>query len=150
MVDGGRVALAWSDRDGDRTPRVTSRGGPHLMFLPILDAEDGYGLSYGLRFAVPNPVGANSRLSFPLTWGGQKRAGAELERYLDRGPLTRVEAGASISRRKNPFFEQNDDRGKVWLRADREFTRIVRASLTTGWDHVSFFGQSGSCAAGGG
>jgi outer membrane protein assembly factor BamA len=144
MVDDGRVALDWSDRDGDRTPRVTRRRGPHLMFLPILDAEDGYGLSYGVRFAVPNPVGSNSRLSFPLAWGGQKRAGAELERYLDRGPFTRVEAGASISRRKNPFFEQNDDRGRVWFRADRELTRIVRASLTTGWDHVSFLGQSDS------
>jgi hemolysin activation/secretion protein len=97
-----------------------------------------------VRFAVPNPVGGNSRLSFPLAWGGQKRAGAELERYLGRGPFTRVEAGASISRRKNPFFEENDDRGRVWLRADREFTRIARASLTTGWDHVSFFGRSDS------
>jgi outer membrane protein assembly factor BamA len=144
LVDDGRVALDWSDRDGDRTPRVSRRRGPHLMFLPILDAEDGYGLSYGVRFAVPNPVGASSRLSFPLAWGGQKRAGAELERYLARGPFTRIEAGASISRRKNPFFERNDDRGRVWLRGDREFTRILRASVTTGWDHVSFFGQSDS------
>jgi outer membrane protein assembly factor BamA len=144
MVDDGRVALDWSDRDGDRTPRVTRRRGPHLMFLPILDAEDGYGLSYGVRFAVPNPVGSNSRLSFPLTWGGQKRAGVELERYPGRGPFTRVEAGASISRIKNPFFEQNDDRGRVWLRADREFTKLVRASLTTGWDHASFLGQRDS------
>jgi outer membrane protein assembly factor BamA len=147
IVDDGRVALDWSDGESAGTPRVTRRRGPHLMFLPILDAEDGYGLSYGVRFAVPNPVGANSRLSFPLAWGGQKRAGAELEQYLDHGPLTRVEVGASISRRKNPFFEQNDDRGRVWLRADREFTRIVRASLTTGWDHVSFLGQSESFSA---
>jgi outer membrane protein assembly factor BamA len=144
IVDDGRVALDWSDRDGDKAPRVTRRRGPHLMFLPILDAEDGYGVSYGGRFAVPGPVGASSRLSFPLTWGGQKRAGAELERYLDRGPFTRVEAGASISRIKNLFYEENDDRGRIWLRADRELARIVRASLTTGWDHVSFLGQSDS------
>jgi outer membrane protein assembly factor BamA len=143
VVDDGRVALDWSDRD-DRAPRVTRRRGPHLMFLPILDAEDGYGVSYGGRLAIPDPVGTSSRISFPLTWGGQKRAGAELERYLASGPLTRVEAGASVSSIKNPFYGQDDDRGRLWLRADREFTRILRASLTTGWDHVAFLGTTDS------
>jgi hypothetical protein len=144
IVNDGRVALDWSDHDGDGTAQVTRRRGPHLMFLPVLDAEDGYGVSYGGRFAVPDPIGAGSRISFPLTWGGKKLAGAELERYLHRGPFTRVEAGASVSSIKNPFYEQDDDRDRLWLRADRELTRIVRTSLTTGWDHVSFLGQTDS------
>ena len=50
---------------------------PRLMLLPILDAEDGYGVSYGARLALPNPLGTNSRLSMPFAWGGQKQAALE-------------------------------------------------------------------------
>ena len=67
------------------------------MFLPVVTAEDGYGLIYGAQFAVPDPVGKNSRLAFPATWGGDKRVAAEIEKDFDRGVVSRLSAGASIS-----------------------------------------------------
>ena len=57
------------------------------MFLPVLNVEDGYGWTYGARFGLSNPVGARSRVTFPLTWGADKRAAVQLER-LERGPST--------------------------------------------------------------
>ena len=49
------------------------------MLLPMLDAEDGYGATYGVRFAFVGVTGERGRISFQLTWGGHKRAGAELD-----------------------------------------------------------------------
>lgn len=145
LVDDGPVSLDWS-AEGDQLPRVTRRRGPRLMFLPILAFEDGYGLAYGVRFAAPNPIGSNSRLSFPATWGGEKLAGAELEKYLDRGPFTRVEAGTSISRREHPYFEENEDRGRSWIKGERQFSRPLRARVTAGWQRETFTGHTESFA----
>jgi outer membrane protein assembly factor BamA len=118
--------------------RVVKRGGPgNLMFMPILDAEDGYGLTYGVRIAYPGILGDRSRLSFPLTWGGFKRAGVELDRQFSRGPFTRVEVGGAVQRRENPAFEVDDDRQRVWLRGERA-AGPIRTGTTVGWQRVSF------------
>jgi outer membrane protein assembly factor BamA len=111
---------------------------PNLLFLPVLSAEDGYGLTYGVRFALADPAGKNSRLSFPLTWGGTKEAAAELDKTFMRGPLNRLVAGGSISRRTNPFFEQDDDRARVWVRGEREIVRALRVGATAGFQRASF------------
>ena len=108
------------------------------MFLPILKFEDGYGMSYGARVTRPGPLGRRSQVSFPLTWGGDKRAAAELAKDVARGPVSRVEAGASLSRRRNPFYGQDDDRQRVWLTAKRDLTEALRISATGGWQHVAF------------
>ena len=79
------------------------------MYMPILDAEDGYGFTYGVRVAYPGLIGERSRLSAPLTWGGFKRAGVELDRTFVRGPFSRMEFGAAIQQQKNPAFEEKDD-----------------------------------------
>ena len=63
------------------------------MFLPVLDVQDGYGWTYGVRFAVPNVAGSRSRVAFPLTWGGDKRAAVQFEKDFDTGPLDRVTGG---------------------------------------------------------
>jgi outer membrane protein assembly factor BamA len=118
--------------------RVVKRGGPgNLMFMPILDAEDGYGLTYGVRIAYPGILGDRSRLSFPLTWGGFKRAGVELDRQFSRGPFTRVEVGGAVQQRENPAFEVDDDRQRVWLRGERA-AGPIRTGTTVGWQRVSF------------
>jgi outer membrane protein assembly factor BamA len=49
-----------------------------------------------------------------------------------------VEAGAGISSRTNPFFEQDDTRDRAWLRAERALTSQLRLGGTAGWQHVSF------------
>jgi outer membrane protein assembly factor BamA len=117
--------------------------GPHLLFLPILDAEDGYGLAYGVRITLPNPAGAHSRLSFPLTWGGDKRASAEFDKTME-GPLSRFTATASIGQRENPFFEADDTRDQLSVRGEHALTKSVRLGATAGWQHVSFLGRTES------
>jgi outer membrane protein assembly factor BamA len=137
IVDEGPVKIELTGNAGSPTHVVRTHG-PHMMFLPVLSSEDGYGLTYGAQFALPDAVGKDSRVAFPLTWGGDKRAAIEFEKAFDRGPVSRVLAGTSISRRTHPFFERDDDRGRVWTRAEREIAHSLRAGATGGWQHVSF------------
>jgi outer membrane protein assembly factor BamA len=141
VVDEGAVRI---EATGDRAhpTRVVKNRRPTIMFLPVLDGEDGYGLTYGGRFALPDPAGKNSRLSFPLTWGGMKRAAAEIDKTFDRGPLNRIVGGGSISRRTNPFFERDDDRARVWVRGERQIVHAVRAGATAGFQRASFDGAT--------
>jgi outer membrane protein assembly factor BamA len=119
-------------------PKVVKRAWYRsLMYMPILDAEDGYGFTYGVRVAYPGVIGDRSRLSFPLTWGGFKRAGVEVDRTFTRGPFSRVEVGSAIQRRTNPGFEIEDSRRRVWARAERAIGP-VRAGVTGGWQDVTF------------
>jgi hypothetical protein len=137
ILHEGPVKIDWG-ADPGQPPRVVRNRRFRLMFLPLLKFEDGYGVSYGVRFARSNPLGRRSQLAFPLTWGGDKRAAVELSKNLARGPVSRVEAGASVSRRRNPFFEQDDDRQRVWFTAERDLPWSLRASATAGWQHVAF------------
>jgi outer membrane protein assembly factor BamA len=123
---------------GQELSRVVRRRGFGVMWLPLLDFEDGYGFTYGVQFARPKVVGPNSRLSFPLTWGGEKQAGAELEKLFNRGPLTRVETGAAIAQRTNPFYEEDDTRDRLWVRGERAIGQPLRVGAFAGWQHVSF------------
>jgi len=138
LVDEGPVKVEMTG-DPDRPTRVVRNRGPNLMVLPVLGFEDGYGFTYGVRLARLDVVGKQSRLSFPLTWGGEKKAGAELDKVIQRGPIDRVTAGASISRRTNPFYDEDDDRGRVWIRGEREIVRGIRFGAAAGWQRVSFF-----------
>ena len=120
---------------------VRRRGLGNLMFAPIVDGEDGYGLTYGARLALTGAAGGRSRLSFPLTLGGTKQAGAEVERNFSRGPLTRVEIGGNAQTRRNPAFDEDDTRERTWVRAERSLG-FLRLGAGGGWQHVSFAGAS--------
>jgi Omp85 superfamily domain len=146
ILDEGPVKIDSSAGPGSPA-RVVRNRRFHLMFLPILKFEDGYGVSYGARFARASPLGRRSQLSFPLTWGGDKRAAVELDKDFTRGPVSRVDAGVSVSRRRNPFFEQNDDRQRIWFTAERDLAWSLRASATAGWQHVAFLDRPAGNAA---
>jgi outer membrane protein assembly factor BamA len=142
VVDEGPVTIRTdgSVAAGPDTPRVVTvqrRKGGGLMFLPILQFDDGYGFSYGARVTIPDIAGKASRLSFPATWGGQKRAAVEFDQPMKVG-LSRIQTGAAIGRRENPFFLEDDDRTQVWVRGDREIARRLRIGATGEWQHVSF------------
>src|SRR5207249_4629743 len=137
IIDEGPVVIE-NATNGERGPRVVRSRRPNLMFLPILGGEDGYGLTYGVRVARPEPLGRDSRLSVPATWGGEKRIAAEFEKRFDRGPFTRVESGVAISTRTNPFFDADDSRRSVWARGERQILAPVRVSASAAWRHVSF------------
>jgi len=83
------------------------------MFLPVLNFTDGYGFTYGARFTFVDLLGHGSRVSVPLTWGGTRRAAAEVERPISRGPIDRLTGSVSIWQRTNPFYEQDEDRQEV-------------------------------------
>lgn len=137
IVDEGPVRI---ERTGDpeQPTRIVRSRRMNLLFLPILNAEDGYGLTYGARFAWPDPVGAQSRLAVPASWGGDKRVALEFEKTFDAAPLDRVSAAGSLSRRTNPYFERDDDRARVWIRGERSLARWLRAGATAGVQRVSF------------
>lgn len=110
------------------------------MLLPILQYTDGYGLTYGGRVAFLNVLGRDSRVSVPMTWGGTKRVAVEGERSLRRGPIQRITASGSVWRRRNPFFDRDEDRREVGVTASRPLGRLVRVAAQAGYAAVDFGG----------
>ncbi len=113
-----------------------------LMFLPIVTFADGYGLSYGAQFAFADVLGKRSRIGVPLTWGAERRAAIEIERRFQRGPVTRLEAGAGIVRREHPFYDVPDRRGEVWARVERALPLALRIGGGVRWSDIAFAGAS--------
>jgi outer membrane protein assembly factor BamA len=140
LVDEGPVRI---ERTGnpDAPTRVVRSGGRRLLFLPVLRFEEGYGFSYGVRLAHPDPIGQRSRVSFPVTWGAERLAAARIEKRLDRGAFRRWDSGASISRRTHPFYDVPDTRVRVQGRGDVRLPGPVRADIGGGWERVTFDGQ---------
>src|SRR5262245_4035855 len=94
VVNEGPVRIdVPKDKDAPITV-VRRRGIKNLMYMPIFDAEDGYGVTAGVRLAYVGTAGKRSRFSFPLTFGGTKKVGAEFDRTFTRGPITRIEVGS--------------------------------------------------------
>ena len=114
--------------EDDLTPGPIRRVRAASMWMPILSYADGYGFTYGARIALIEPLGRKSRLSVPLTWGGERRVGAELERTFERGPLSVARGSVSASRRINPHFEVADERLEWRLRGERALTPWLRAA----------------------
>jgi outer membrane protein assembly factor BamA len=110
------------------------------MWVPVLGYADGYGFTYGVRFAFIDPLGPRTRVAVPLTWGGERRAGAELERRFERGPLTAVRAGAAAYRRVNPHYEIPDKRLEVHGRAERIVASWLRSGAGVRVERVDFGG----------
>ena len=95
------------------------------MWLPILRFEDGYGFTYGARMSFVNVLGKRSRVSVPLSWGGERRASVEVERGFEHGPLTRVLATGGVWRREHPSLDIGDRREGATLLAERAVTPVV-------------------------
>jgi len=143
IVDEGPVKIVMTG-DLDQPTRVVRRRTPNLLVLPILSHEDGFGFTYGARLTLADPawMGARSRVTFPVTWGGTRQAALEVEKRTERGPIDRVTAGGSMSRRINPAFQKDDDRVRMFVRAEREFSRGLRLGATAGWQRASFEGMA--------
>jgi outer membrane protein assembly factor BamA len=134
VVNEGPVRIDFPDVPGAE-PTIVRRGlGSRFLYMPIIDAEDGYGWRYGLRVALAQPVGKNSRLSFPLTWGGERRAGAELERTFTYG---RIQAGGALTSREHPFYEARDNRRTAWTRVEATAGRF-HLGATAAFTHIAF------------
>jgi outer membrane protein assembly factor BamA len=138
IVDEGPVEIQTTGDPSQPTRVVATKRWLDLQLLPVLHGEDGYGFTYGVRVARADILGSRSRLSLPATWGGEKRAAGELEKDFERGPITRVAGGASISRITNPFFDEDDDRRGTWIRGERLVMPAVRIGASASYQHVSF------------
>ncbi len=161
QVDDGPVRIDPPVPDGPglpapgRVPAAVRRGPLHVMFAPILTAEDGYGFTYGGRFAIAGHRDTTRRVIVPLSWGGDKRAGVELQKEFSRRFVPDFRTGAFVQRRTHPFFarqtseladqesrsEANADRTRIWARADWALTRRIRAGSEVGWQESRLIGE---------
>ena len=139
IVDEGRVRIARTG-DPEHPFRAVRNRWPRLMYQPILRRDDRYGSTYGVRVAIPETFGSNSRLIFPFAWGGEKQAGVEYDKTNDAGLLNRVRAGGSWLRRTHPVFQEDEDREQLSLRGEHWFRPQFRVGVSTGWEHESFGG----------
>lgn len=110
-----------------------------LMALPILGLTDEYGLTYGGRITWVEPLGADTRLSFPLTWDGCKQAAVEASWDIGSGgPVAhRFEMSLARTQRENPHYKIDDDRAAVaggWMMRWKSLTGGVHL----GWSDVGF------------
>jgi outer membrane protein assembly factor BamA len=121
----------------DLTPGPLKKFRAMQMWLPILKHEDGYGFTYGARLAFKDSIGERSRLSMPMTWGGERRIGLDAERSFD-GPISIVRGGVALYRRVNPYFELSDRRTEARVEADRVFTSWLRAGVDGRVANVEF------------
>jgi len=96
------------------------------MFMPILRSDDGYGFTYGARFSFVDVLGRRTRLSVPLSWGGERRATVELERRFEHGPFSRILAHGGVTRREHPSLDIGDRRAGGGLRVERSLGRWFR------------------------
>ena len=108
------------------------------MWLPILRSEDGYGFIFGARVAFVDVLGPKTRISVPLTWGGERRAAVEVERRFERGPVTRVLASGGIAQREHPAVEVADRRTGAALRVEKAFTSWFQVAGQTRFDDIRF------------
>jgi hypothetical protein len=108
------------------------------MWLPVLRYEDGYGFTYGARVSFVDVLGKRSRLSVPLTWGGERRATVELERGFEKGPLSRILATGGVWRREHPSLDVGDRREGGTILADRAMRSWFRIGGTASAASVHF------------
>ena len=137
IVDEGPVRIVMTG-DPDHPTRVVRSRWPRTLFLPVLNTTDGYGLTYGLRLALPDLVGAHSRLAFPLTWGGDKRAGVEFDKTWEQGLVNRFVAAGTISRTTNLAFSEDVERQRIGVRAEHNVTAEAHLGTVVAWQHISF------------
>lgn len=108
------------------------------MLVPVLRREDGYGFIYGARIGLVGAEDAATRLTVPLWWGGERRAGVEVVRSFGRGPFTSLAAGGGVWQRDNPFAEVAERRTELTMRAERVLRPWIRVAAGGRAADVSF------------
>lgn len=121
----------------DLTPGPMRKLARMQMYLPILNHADGYGMTYGVRVAFADALGDRSRLSVPISWGGERKIGLEAERAFD-GPISVLRGGVSLYRRVNPFYQLPDTRQEGRVEAERLVTNWLRVGAGARVANVQF------------
>lgn len=108
------------------------------MFLPILRSEDGYGFTYGMRTSFVDLLGERSRITVPLTWGGERQARVQVEKSFRAGPIERIAGEFGIGRRENPHYDIGDRRVSFGGRVESAPLRWLRFGGGARRDDVHF------------
>lgn len=124
----------------DLTPGPFSRIRSAAIWLPILNHADGYGVTYGARVSMVDALGNRSRVSVPLTWGGERRAAVEAERTFEASSLL-LRGTLSMQRRVNPHYELADLRREARVEAERPLAAWLRAGASARVARVDFGGD---------
>jgi outer membrane protein assembly factor BamA len=139
------IMVVVDERDGVTTdtpmPGVLRRLRVASLWMPILKFEDGYGFTYGARVSFVEPLGPRTRLSVPLTWGGERRAALEVERTFEGPILSSVTGTAATYRRINPHYDVADLRVEAGVRAEHRFGKPLRVGATARTARVEFSGE---------
>lgn len=122
----------------DLTPSPMKKFWSSGMLMPILHSEDGYGFTYGGRVSFVDRLGPRSRITVPITWGGERQARVQLERTFKTGAIERLSGEFGIGRRENPHFEMIDRRAGFALRAESAPARWLRFGAGGRRDNVRF------------
>ena len=122
----------------DLTPSPMKKFWSSGMFLPILHSEDGYGFTYGARVSFVDRLGPRSRITVPLTWGGERGARVQLERSFKSGPVERIGGEYGITQRENPHYEIDHRRIGFGARLDAAPARWLRLGAGGRMDDVEF------------
>lgn len=110
----------------------------NLMYLPVIDFTDGYGLTYGVRASLVDTPARKGRLSMPLTWGGTRRAALELDQPLGGSGRTRLVGAAALWQRENPHYRLDDNRREAWVGLAQALGPGLRGSVRGGFTRVTF------------
>src|SRR6185436_2413128 len=92
----------------------------------------------GMRTSFVERFGPRSRISIPLTWGGERQARVQAERAFKAGPIERVAGEFGVARRENPHYEIGDTRVGVAGRIESAPLRWLRLGGGIRRDNVSF------------
>jgi outer membrane protein assembly factor BamA len=135
------VVIVVDERAGissdDLTPGFGARLRSSIQWLPILNYADGYGMTYGVRAAFAEPFGKESSLAIPFSWGGERKAGVELERSFNE-QRTRAGVAFWLNRRVNPHFDDTDRRAQVRFEADHAVVNWLKVGASARFAHVEF------------
>lgn len=143
VVNEGAVKIELPDMPSGPTPpgwrpKIVKRTfGQNVMWFPILDQEDGYSPRFGVRFAYVRSARSKSRLSMPLTWGGERRAGLEWEKGFEHG---RLQVGGALTSTTHPYYDERDGRRRVWARLEGTARRLHVGGTATA-QRITFGGN---------
>jgi hypothetical protein len=124
--------------DPEHPYRAERNHWPQLMYAPIFGISDRYGVTYGVRVAIPDVLGSDSRISFPFAWGGEKQAGIDFDKSRHGGFFDRVRGGLDWSRRTHPVYDEEVERVGASVRGEHWFRPQLRLGLTGGVEHDTF------------
>lgn len=151
QVDEGPVRIVMPETGDPNVPgtaggssgqgTVVRRSRLNVMFVPILNAEDGYGFTYGGQFAIAGYGNHHRRVVIPASWGGDKRLAVEFQQEFTSRAAPRLRSGGLLQRRTHPFYDADADRKRVWARGEWTLVQPVRAGIEAAFESSSLLGE---------